>query len=79
MQMNLRVFCPVRKRPCPATEGPVHRKVASPMNRHDLCTAGQLRHTEETLWLLRKGMHVPEATNRKKVMDRRRRTNKTPR
>lgn len=43
----------------------------------DLCTAGQLRHTEETLWLLRKGMHVPEATNRKTVMDRRRRTNKT--
>lgn len=60
-------------------ESPVHRRVARPMNRHDLCTAGQLRHTEETLWLLRKGMHVPEATNRKKVMDRRRRTNKTPR
>lgn len=74
--MSLRVFCPIRKGPYPATEGPVHKRVARPTNKHDLCTAGQLRHTEETVWLLRKGMHVPEATNRKTVMDTRRRTNK---
>lgn len=74
--MNLRVFCPVRKGPCPALEGPVHRRVARTINK---MTSAQLRHTEETVWLLRKGMHVPEATNRKTVVDRRRRTNKTPR
>ena len=61
--MNLRVFCPVRKGPYPAMEGSVHKRVARTRNKHDLCTAGQLRCTEEMVWLLRKGMHVPEATN----------------
>lgn len=48
MQMNLRVFYPLRTGPYPAMDKPAQKWAARSRNKHTLCTALQLEHTEET-------------------------------